>query len=313
MQPAINIQDLSVSFKTGAQKIDALKSLNLTLDPRSLMGLLGPNGSGKTTLIRCLTGIITTQKGCINIAGYGKGRSYLGNMGIAFENPGYYNKLSAWEYLSFFCDLYGLPDKRERIGKLGESFEFEFSPKPLASLSAGNKQKVQLIRSLLHEPSIVLWDEPTNHLDPGSQKYVLKLLKDYVSKTGAAAVIATHNLSLADEVCTHFAFLSRGSVRFHGDRQDIANQKNPGNSYYIDFPETLQNSQLGFLKEYDASYKFVDILPEQAGVMRLQINSEGLKKIIPDIIFRFFREGIPVCGIEPIKHSLYDIYMTYDK
>ncbi len=141
-------------------------------------------------------------------------------MGISIENPGDYRKLTAREYLEFFGSFYGVSDLAERITYLSEALELEKDPRPIRSLSLGNRQKLQLIRSLLHRPELIIWDEPTANLDPGSQQTVLEFARRHAQETGATVLLATHQLEQIERFATHFGFLRQGKLVFSGNRSE---------------------------------------------------------------------------------------------
>ena len=142
-------------------------------------------------------------------------------MGVLIENPGAYGRLNTREYLSFFGSFYGVQDLDARIRRLCGELGLESGAKPVAKLSQGNRQKLQLARSLLHRPALLLWDEPTDHLDPASQRDVLAYLRGYLAESGATALVATHRLEQMETAATHFGFLAQGGLVAAGDRDAI--------------------------------------------------------------------------------------------
>ncbi|MEO6096026.1 MAG: ABC transporter ATP-binding protein, partial [Fibrobacteria bacterium] len=162
----IAAKGLRVAFRAKSGSVEALRGLDLAIPRGSLFVLLGPNGAGKTTLMRCITGLVRPTGGSISVFGSGGSQSLgsrgsdssgagsdaprarLGRMGVLIENPGAYARLNTREYLSFFGSFYSIPDLEARIRGLCGELGLELGPKPVAKLSQGNRQKLQLARSL---------------------------------------------------------------------------------------------------------------------------------------------------------------------
>lgn len=213
----------NVSFRYPKASSDTLFNVTLTVPGSSFFALLGPNGAGKTTLLRLLCGRLGNFKGnleiaddCRNVRGFLKSTSY----GVLLENPGFYPKLSIEEYLSYFAGFYGLGENacmpggsaRERFLMLAERLQLPEPGVRMGMLSLGNRQKVQLVRAMIHEPKILILDEPVANLDPVSRESVWELIDEWRKVKGCTAIVCSHILAEMDRWATNFAIIDRGRV-----------------------------------------------------------------------------------------------------
>lgn len=184
----------------------AVDTLTLAIPAGTVFGFLGPNGAGKTTTVRLLAALIAPTSGSAVVAGHRLGRdddALRRSVGILTEAPGLYDRLSAWENLVFFGQLYDLTRQRaeaqvERYLKMLGLWERRGDP--AGSFSKGMRQKLVIARALLHEPAIVFLDEPTAGLDPEASRTVRAFVKELRAE-GRTIFLTTHNLPEADELC----------------------------------------------------------------------------------------------------------------
>lgn len=213
----------NVTFRYPKASVDALLNVTLHVPQSSMFALLGPNGAGKTTLLRLLCGRLGDFKGSLEIAsecknshGFLKSSSY----GVLLENPGLYPKLSIEEYLSYFAGFYGLGERacmvggsaRERFMTLAERLQLPDPKTRMGFLSLGNRQKVQLVRALIHNPKLLILDEPVANLDPFSRESVWLLIDEWRKVKGGTAIVCSHILAEMDLWATNFAIIDRGRV-----------------------------------------------------------------------------------------------------
>ncbi len=307
----ISARSLCVTFGSKGGSVDALRGFDLDIPKGALFVLLGPNGAGKTTLMRCITGLVEPTEGSISVFdgrnGNGKDRSArLARMGVLIENPGQYGRLNTLEYLSFFGSFYAIPDLKDRIRGLCAELGLDPDGKPVAKLSQGNRQKLQLARSLLHRPELLLWDEPTDHLDPVSQRQVLTYLRGYLGESGATALVATHRLEQLENVGSHFGFLAQGSLKGAGTRAEILD----GDSGHemgrarVGFARAVRPEELSWLIGGFAAR--MEFPPAEAGLV--DISGPGLRDRMPEMIKALVDRNLPVASVEPYRTTLADVY-----
>ena len=196
----------------------AVESLSLSVPAGQVLALLGPNGAGKTTTVRMLSAILAPTSGRATIAGFDVTRSpgeVRRRVGMLTEMPGLYLRMQAIEYLDFFGQLYGLgqAERQARAAALISRFGMaDAVDKRLSEYSKGMRQKLALIRSMLHDPPVLLLDEPTSAMDPQSARLVRDAIAD-LRGDRRAIILCTHNLveaeQLADTHCHHPARANR--------------------------------------------------------------------------------------------------------
>ena len=189
----------------------AVDGLSFRVAAGETYALLGPNGAGKTTTVRMLCGVLPPSAGTARVLGRDVGRepaAVRGQVGLLTETPGLYDRLTVWQVLAFFAELYGIPEPAARIRRYLELLDlWEQRAAPTATLSKGMKQKVALVRALFHEPGLLFLDEPTAGLDVPTQRTVRELL-GRLKAEGRTILLTTHNLDEAERVADRIGLLS---------------------------------------------------------------------------------------------------------
>ena len=312
--PALRVSKLYASY-SGLPGGDALRGLSLELKPGSILALLGSNGAGKTTLLRCLTGLLPPVSGSVEVLDTEVANEFpprlLSRMGVLLESPGGYARMTVEEYLRFFASFYPVPIPPGRIQELAKVFEFQDLSERIDKLSQGNRRKVQLIRSLLHRPRLVLWDEPTEHLDPGTQRRALAHLREYVA-TGASALITSHRLEQMEEWADSFAFIKRGMVVHHGTRSDL---HAGGDDAEIEGLETLKEAALISLHAIAAKHglECAALSPAELRLGQWGFHLRGPKAVeaLPEFIESAVLAGGRVIRAAPRRRSLESLYRRH--
>jgi ABC-2 type transport system ATP-binding protein len=195
----------------------AVDQVTLNVPPGEILALLGPNGAGKTTTVRMLASILRPSAGWAKVAGFDtvrQARQVRHAVGLLTEFPGLYLRMRADEYLAFFGQLQGLADDqiRQRSETLLERFGLaEAGRQRLAEYSKGMRQKLALIRSMLHDPPLLLLDEPTSAMDPHSAKQVRDAIQD-LCRDRRTVLLCTHNLIEAELLADRIAIIRRGQI-----------------------------------------------------------------------------------------------------
>lgn len=187
--------------------------LNFRVNQGEIFSLLGPNGAGKSTTIRMMIGLLHPSRGEIRIGGLNVQRETKKvhqQIGVVFELPNLYNRLSVQDNLQLFADMYGVSKHRVRE-VLQDLYLEEKKGTKVGALSKGWKQRVLIARSILHEPKFLFLDEPTSGLDPNTTK----LIRDYLlhlKSLGTTMVITTHDMHEADELSDHVGIMHNGRI-----------------------------------------------------------------------------------------------------
>src|SRR5437660_12410692 len=214
MKTVVRTEKLTKRF--GA--LTAVDGIDLEVHEGEVFGFLGPNGAGKTTTLRLRCALIAPPSGTAEIAGFKLGRDdskIRAAVGILTEQPGLYERQSAWDNLVFYATLYGLPTsvaraQAERYLRLMGLWERR--TEPVVTFSRGMKQKMAIARAALHEPRILFLDEPTTGLDPDAAKTVREFIVALRGE-GRTVFLCTHNLDEADRLCDRIAFFRHTIIR----------------------------------------------------------------------------------------------------
>lgn len=211
MTPIIHVEDLSFTYP-GAQR-PSVDGVSFAVQRGEVFGLLGPSGAGKSTTQRLLTGQLSGYAGSARVFDVemrDHGRSYFRRVGVGFELPNLFSKLTVRENLAFFAALSGgaRRDPLELLSKVG----LEDAVDTRASeLSKGMKMRVNLCRALVHDPELVFLDEPTSGQDPATARRVRALIRA-LKDEGKTVLLTTHNMQEAAELSDRVAFLVEGRV-----------------------------------------------------------------------------------------------------
>ncbi|MDR3574052.1 MAG: ABC transporter ATP-binding protein [Anaerolineaceae bacterium] len=204
----------------------AVNSVDLDVPSGQVLILLGPNGAGKTTTVRMLTSILVPSRGHAQVAGYDvvqQADKVRACVGVLTEHHGLYGRMNSVEYLEFFGKLYSLEPAllRQRIDGLLEQFGLaEARKKRLGEYSKGMRQKLALVRAIIHDPPVLLLDEPTSAMDPESARMVRDAIIGLRSEN-RTIVLCTHNLVEAEELADQVAIIRRGRIILHGTIESI--------------------------------------------------------------------------------------------
>ena len=218
MQSIISISNLSKSFH---HKV-ALDQVTLAISEGEVFGFLGPSGAGKTTTINILTGQMKPDNGTAMI--FGKDCQHiqpgdLRQIGIMSDSVGFYEKMTVMDNLTFFAKFHGV--EQAEVEQLLKKLDLYDARKSKAEkLSTGMKQRLLLIRAILHRPKILFLDEPTSGLDPSLSRKVHEMLMG-LKEEGTTIFLTTHDMEEATKLCDRIALLHKGKLVEYGRPQEI--------------------------------------------------------------------------------------------
>lgn len=298
----IHTEDLSKQFDTFL----AVDGVSIDVPTGQVLALLGPNGAGKTTTVRMLTSVLVPSRGRALVAGYDVVREATqvrACVGVLTEQHGLYGRMNAVEYLQFFADLYRLPQAlaNKRINALLEQFGLNnLGKRRLGEFSKGMRQKLALVRTLLHDPQVLLLDEPTSAMDPESARMVRDAILTLRSNE-RTIILCTHNLAEAEELADQIAIIRRGRIIQNGSA------------------ESLKTALLG-MPEYEvklaASVRGLDFpLPDgvvltSAGENWLRFQVKNPDQINPVLLSVLLEHHLPVVSFQALPHSLEQAYLV---
>ena len=196
----------------------AVKNLNFTIKPGSIVGLLGPNGCGKTTTIGMILGLIKPTKGKVLIKGKNVENEsdrieILEKVNFISPYVELPKKLTVKENLIIYGKMYEVINLNEKINTLIKDLNLdEFKNRKTGELSSGQKNRVSLAKSLINSPEILLLDEPTASLDPDTGDYIRTYIEDYASKNKTTILLASHNMNEVERLCSEVMMMKSGKI-----------------------------------------------------------------------------------------------------
>ncbi|MDQ7790433.1 MAG: ABC transporter ATP-binding protein [Clostridia bacterium] len=192
-----------------------MHGLNFTIEDREIFGFLGPSGAGKSTTQKILIGLLKNYQGSITVLRRELStwdNSFYEQIGVSFELPNHYLKLTARENLCYFRSLYQgpgpIPDPMEILTLVGLADDAD---KRVAKFSKGMKIRLNVARSLLYRPKLLFLDEPTSGLDPVNARNIKNLILEQRAH-GTTVFVTTHDMTVADELCDRVAFIADGRI-----------------------------------------------------------------------------------------------------
>lgn len=229
MPDLIVAADLHKTFTSPVGDVHAVNGLSLTVRDGEVFGLLGANGAGKTTTLRMILGLMKPTSGKATVAGFdvaSQPEQVKRSVALVSASAGLYQWLSPRELMHYFADLYDVTEDQTvlRVQQLTELFDLgSFVDRPCAGLSTGQQQRVNLARSLMHDPPVVLMDEPTRGLDIVGSKRIFDFTAR-LKEMGKAVVFCTHRLEEAQRLCDSFGLMFRGRLQLQGSLAELRQQ-----------------------------------------------------------------------------------------
>ncbi|UUV13389.1 ABC transporter ATP-binding protein [Clostridioides difficile] len=277
----IKVDDLSFSYTDK----NFLQNINFEVGKGEILGFLGPSGAGKSTLQKILIGMITNYKGSVIVNGVESKRhsnKFYENIGVDFEFPSLYEKLTAIENLKYFGSLYS--KKLLSIDELLKSVGLENEAnKRVSEYSKGMKSRLNFIKALLHNPDILFLDEPTSGLDPSNSKVMKDIILSEKSK-GKTIILTTHNMLDATELCDRVAFIVNGKISALDTPHNLIMSKGAIKVRYTYFDNGEKTSEC-FLNN-TANDKNLNMLIEKNKLLSIHSSEPTLNDIFIEITGR---------------------------
>lgn len=283
----------------------AVDRVSLTVNEGEVLALLGPNGAGKTTTVRMMTSILAPTRGYARIAGYDvvqQPAEVRASVGVLTEQHGLYERMKAMEYLDFFGEVYHLPKdvRRARARDLLERFGLgEAAGRRVGDYSKGMKQKLALVRAMLHYPPVLLLDEPTSAMDPQSAKQVRDAIVD-LQKDARTFLITTHNLMEAQALANRIAIIRHGRIIAQGTMAELAQQMGAETRV-----EVRVNGRVNGLAAAMAALVTVC----ETGDDWVQYSTPDPAATNPALLRHLIGLGAEIVSVTPLTRTLEDIYL----
>jgi sodium transport system ATP-binding protein len=209
--------------------VRAVDGVQFRCEPGKIYGLLGANGAGKTTTLRMLATLLKPSSGTASVAGYDIVRepdSVRARIGFISSGTALYGRLTARETAEYFGRLYGVAEDalRRSIDDLFSRLEMGgFENRRCDRLSTGMKQKVSIVRTLIHDPPVMIFDEPTLGLDVMTARTIVQFIRD-CRQQGKTVILSTHVMSEAERLCDQIGIIHDGRLRAEGTLEQLRTQ-----------------------------------------------------------------------------------------
>ena len=281
----ITVKGLSYTYPGSSERV--LKDLGFEIGRGEIFGFLGPSGAGKSTTQKVLYKILSDFSGEISINGRPLrdwGNEYFEKIGVGFELPNHYLKLTGRENLELFASFYPEKDLKD-LDELLETFGLaEDAGKRVEAFSKGMKMRLNFIRAIMHDPDILFLDEPTAGLDPINAQKVKRYIRD-LKNEGKTIFVTTHDMTTADELCDRVSFIADGEIRLTGNPAVLKNEYGKHsvkvelqNEQIAEFPVEGLGTNRQFL-EFISNDELLRINTQEATLEEVFIKVTGTKLI----------------------------------
>ena len=237
--PVIDIKDLSKFYG----KARGIEHVNLEIGEGEIFGFIGPNGSGKSTTIRILLNLIFPTSGSARIMGMDvirETKKIKRLIGYVPSDANAYNSMEVSQFLGYCMRFHEVQEDRHRIAELSGMFDLDLNRK-VGELSMGNKKKVSIVQSLLHNPKLLILDEPTSGLDPLMQSVYFELLRSENLK-GTTIFFSSHILGEVQSLCKRVAIIKEGQIIQTEDIETL--RKKQLKKVTIEYGNTISNNEI---------------------------------------------------------------------
>jgi ABC-2 type transport system ATP-binding protein len=288
------------------EDFQAVRDVSLSVRQGELLALLGPNGAGKTTTVRMLSAILRPTSGRAQINGYDvvtHADQVRRSVGLLTEQPGLYPRMTGLEYLVFYGRLYGLEDRYtvRRSLELFTRFAMEgAAERRLGTYSKGMRQKVGIMRAMLHNPDVLLLDEPTSAMDPHSAKLVRDAIAE-LRQDRRSIILCTHNLAEAEALADRIAIINQGRIVAQGSAAELKRELlgAPFVEVHLDRPLNGEVDQLADL---------ISVESIEGATIRYRTSNPGITN--PRLVQRLTQLGLGVVSLQPLPQSLEEVYLN---
>ncbi|WP_125605099.1 ATP-binding cassette domain-containing protein [Lapidilactobacillus bayanensis] len=302
--PTITLNDVSKNYKQKSKTVEALVNLDFTADPGEIIGLVGPNGAGKSTFVKLLCGILTPTFGKISVLGWQPDRNrhlLTQNIGVMFGNrSSLWFNIPAIESVYLMRDIYQIDQTlfKERLNKYSHILEVsDILQKPVREMSLGQRIRIELLVTILHQPKILILDEPTLGLDIVSKNHFRSILVELARVEQTTVILTTHDIQDVAKICDRIVLINHGKKLLDSTKTDF--QAMISQQAVIQVRREENTSDLTaqpFLREENPEwYKFV--LPNasktefltQLMACQSDLQIQVLRPELEDILYDFFQ------------------------
>jgi ABC-2 type transport system ATP-binding protein len=290
--------------------VQALRGISFSIEKGEIVGLLGPNGAGKSTTMKVLTCYLPADSGSATVAGYDvfeQSFEVRKNIGYLPENNPVYTDMGIVEFLDYVGGIRQMPGKR-RKSRIGDVIELcgltRQVGKDIGQLSKGNRQRVGLAASLLHEPEVLILDEPTTGLDPNQIGDIRELIKSLAADR--TVILSTHTLPEVESTCTRAIIINNGQVVADGPVEELRT-KGLGKPSLLVTVKGDKAAETGKSLAKVAGVQSIESLRDQGGEFRLRAVVESVN--VAEAIFdRVVAEKCKITELTPEGATLEEAF-----
>jgi len=300
MPAAIQCRDLR---KTYDGKVEAVRGLNLEIQPGECFGLLGPNGAGKTTTIEILEGLLDATSGEVSIFGHTwkeNEREMREWLGISLQETRLSEKLTVRETIELFASFYREPSSTDEV--LEELQLTEKADAWVGKLSGGQRQRLAVATALVCNPKILFLDEPTTGLDPQSRRQLWDIIRAF-QRQGGTVLLTTHYMDEAERLCDRLAIVDHGQIIAEGSPADLINRL--GGHHVVEFSVSGQSN--GSASAAWRGLPSVESVRDEEGMIALNVKQPHLT--IPALLEAIDKEGGELQHLTTRQASLEDVFV----
>ncbi len=301
----IEVEGLSKDFK----EVKAVKKVSFAVRKGEIFGFLGPNGAGKSTTIRMLCTLLRPTEGRARVAGYDiiqQPSEVRERIGLVAEKLILYDRLTALENLYFFGNINHLPKKdiRERSDVWLKRLDmYEWKDKLAGTFSTGMKQRVNIARALLTQPSIMFLDEPTLGLDPQTTRSIRQFIKE-LADADITVILTTHIMAEAEALCDRISIIDHGEIVALDTAPNLKRMLTSGEGVVLDIE--VEGMRDGMLERLQALDFASGVAEPEAG--RLRVTAKG-RGAVGQVIDTIERDGAVVKAVNTLEPNLEDVFL----
>ncbi len=322
--PAIRVRHLSHRFGM----FDVLRDVSFDVGQGEIFGFIGPNGAGKTTTIRVMATLLEPMAGRVEVDGVDvtlDPEAVRKTIGYMPDHAGVYERVTVREYLEFFADAHRVASPSIVPAVLELTDLVTLRDKLVATMSKGQKQRLQLARILLHDPKVLILDEPASDLDPRARIEMRNLLGELRS-LGKTILLSSHILTELSDVCTSVAILEKGRLVVSGPIAEIGarleSQRNaeaigaaPSSTRAPLPPPPVARRRVKF-RVLGAPEAVAPVLANAPGVAEVEVlggwvvaSVDGAEQAIAEIVAHLVAAGVGILGVEQERNELERIFL----
>ncbi len=296
----IEVQHLTKRFNGTT----VLSGVDFQVEEGEVFGYLGPNGAGKTTTMRIILGLLKPTSGRASVFGkdLGDNDDLRRRVGVLLENDGLYERLSAYENLNYYAQLYSVSDIEEKIKNLMEFVGLsDRQNDKVGTFSKGMKRRLALARSIIHDPDVLFYDEPSAGLDPEAQRMVRDLILRLSGEKGRTIFLNSHDLDEVQRVCSRIVILQKGEMRAYDMVENLR----------MKFSKPAVEISLTDEKEAEKALDLLNSLDYVSECERdgLRITATIRGEKTSTILSALMKDGVRVEEARKVTKSLEDVYL----